>query len=34
MTQKNGEIGDNLNELCSEEEEIDYNLSEECLEEE
>ena len=34
MTQKNGEIGDNLNELCSEEEETDYNLSEECLEEE
>ena len=29
---ENYEIGDNLDELCSEEEEIDSNLSDECLE--
>ena len=29
---ENYEIGDNLDELCSEEEEIDSNLSNECLE--
>ena len=30
---KNDEIGDNIDELCDEEEEIDFNLSEESLEE-
>ena len=31
---ENDEIGNNLDELCGEEEEIDFNPSEECLEEE
>ena len=37
MAEENGEnyeIGDNLDELCSKEEEIDCNPSKECLEEE
>ena len=31
---ENDKNGDNFNELCGEKEEIDFNLSEECLEEE
>ena len=37
MAEENGEnyeIGDNLDELCGKEEEIDCNPSKECLEEE